>query len=184
MSSKTNTRAHHLAPTSTAVARAAAHATNQRDWAETLENVASLRLVLRQALLSSAGTGPNGDPSLPQALVGAMPEGGTTTTSTADSSGSCGTTETAGFMPNLLLVLQSPTHVSPAEAEGGPGWLDMAIMGALDEFEAVPPAIVSCVPPASSGSSSTTPLPSTFDAALLDMPLSEVWQREARRHFE
>lgn len=94
-------------------------------------------------------------------------------------------------MPNLLLVLQSPTHVSPAEAEGGPGWLDMAIMGALDEFEAVPPSIISCVPPLSSSSSSeeeeassSTPPVSTFDAALLDTPLSEVWRREARRHFE
>lgn len=149
-----------------------------------------LVFVPRQALLSSAGSGPTGGPRLPQELVDAMPEGHTTaavTTSPSTTAGATTSAAPAGFVPNLLLVLQSPTHVSPAEAEAGPGWLDMAIMGALDEFETVPPAIISCVPPpspAASSTSSSTPLPSTFDAALLDMPLSEVWRREARRHFE
>lgn len=173
-----------------------AHAQNQCCLAEKLELVASLAAPTRksrQALLSSASPGPTGDSPLPQALVNAMPDGQSTTTlpppTTDSSSPGSTTTATTVFMPNLLLVLQSPTHVSPAEAEGGPGWLEMAVMGALDDFETVPPAIISCVPPmmleeaASSGSSSTLPF-STFDAALLDMPLSEVWRREARRHFE
>lgn len=167
-------------------------------WTEKNEIVAPLAARKPpQALLSSTGPGPSGGFPLPQALLDAMPDVSTATTSTTGpttsttaGSGPSSTTAQGSFLPNLLLVLQSPTHVSPAEAEGGPGWLDMAIMGALDEFEAVPPAIISCVPPPSSLSSSeeevssSTPPVSTFDAALLDTPLSEVWRREATRHFE
>ncbi|CAN0069334.1 unnamed protein product [Pylaiella littoralis] len=101
-------------------------------------------------------------------------------------------------MPNLFLVLQSPTHVSPAEAEGGPDWLPLAVMEALDACEAVPPAIVSCVPPvvtpsSLSSSSQSSPSPSSspsslqqlsFEAEVLDTPLLNVWRQEARRHFQ
>ncbi|CAM9545123.1 unnamed protein product, partial [Ectocarpus fasciculatus] len=144
---------------------------------------------LREAILGSSGLA--GEYALPQALVNAMADTHPTTPrTTANSKPSSGAGASGDFMPNLWLVLQSPTHPPPAEAEGIPDWLALSIMEALDACESVPPAIVSCVPPpplppapASSPSSSSSPPVLSFDAALLDMPLADLWRKEARRHF-
>ncbi|CAN0517592.1 unnamed protein product, partial [Ectocarpus sp. 12 AP-2014] len=140
---------------------------------------------LREAIVRSSG--PAGEHPLPQALVDVIADTHTTTpTTTANNKPSSG-----DFMPNLWLVLQSPTSLPPAETEGLPDWLALSMMEALDACESVPPAIVSCVPPPppspapASSSSSSSPLPVfSFDAALLDMPLADLWRREARRHFD
>ncbi|CAN0499540.1 unnamed protein product, partial [Ectocarpus sp. 12 AP-2014] len=96
---------------------------------------------LREAIVRSSG--PAGEHPLPQALVDVIADTHTTTpTTTANNKPSSG-----DFMPNLWLVLQSPTSLPPTETEGLPDWLALSMMEALDACESVPPAIVSCVPP-------------------------------------
>lgn len=143
----------------------------------------------RQAIVRSSGL--VGEHPLPQALVDAIADTHTTTPpTTANNKPTSGAGASGGFMPNLCLMLQSPTDLPPAEAEGIPDWLALSIMEALDACDSVPPAIVSCVPPpppppapASSSSLSLAPPVLSFDAALLDMPLVDLWRREAGRHF-
>lgn len=140
----------------------------------------------RQAILTSPAPGPTDPHPLPHDLVDAM--AGTRSFSTASNSGGA---STAGFMPNVLLVLQSPAHAAAAVAEGsGAEWLTLSLMDALDACDSVPPAVVSCVPPPSPASSSSFARSSSsspespFDAVLLDTPLAELWRQEARKHFE